>query len=64
MEMESIFNEIGFKYIYSELNMINKEKIGEIFLNIFLQFSQKGENMTNIGNKNEIGRKEHSCVLY
>ena len=55
---------MGFKYIYYELNMIIKEKIEEIFLNIFLSFSQKGENMTNIGNKNEIGRKAHSCVLY
>ena len=57
-------DKMGFNYIYNEISMVNKEKIGEIFLNIFLSFSQKGENTTNITNKNEVGLQAHSCVFF
>ena len=54
-----------FNYIYNELSMANKEKIGEILLDIFLSFSPKGEKMTNVNsNKKEVGQQAHSCVFY
>ena len=46
-----------FNYIYNELSMVNKEKIGKIFFDIFLS-----NNL--FGNKNEVGRQAHSCVFY
>jgi hypothetical protein len=63
---KKILDEMKFNYIYNEVSMVNKEKIGKIFLDIFLSFSQKRENMTNINssNKNEVGRQAHSCVFY
>ena len=44
---KKILDEMKFNYIYNELSMVNKEKIGKIFLDIFLSFSQKRENMRN-----------------
>ena len=62
---KKILDEMKFNYIYNELSMTNKEKIGEILLDIFLSFSPKGEKMTNVdSNKNEVGQQAHSCVFY
>ena len=64
-KFKKILDEMKFNYIYNELSMTNKEKIGEILLDIFLSFSPKGENMTNVdSNKNEVGQQAHSCVFY
>ena len=54
---KKILDEMKFNYIYNELSMVNKEKIGKIFLDIFLS-----NNL--FGNKNEVGRQAHSCVFY
>ena len=62
---KKILDEMKFNYIYNELSMTNKEKIGEILLDIFLSFSPKGEKMTNVNsNKKEVGQQAHSCVFY
>ena len=54
---KKILDEMKFNYIYNELSMVNKEKIGKIFLDIFLS-----NNL--FGKKNEVDRQAHSCVFY
>ena len=61
--VKEILGEKFVNYKYYEINLIDKAGIGDLFLNIFLSFSPKRENTTNI-QKNEVGQHAHSCVFF
>ena len=49
---KKILDEMKFNYFLNELSLINKEKIGKLFLDIFL-------NNNLFGNKKEVSRQAH-----